>query len=246
MMPSRRSSGVRREMRKNAPRILKDPVSCVDSSFKDTGTSRRRESTGEGSRGVRRMRPFRNAAASTMRSCTVIDGRFGQDRRHVRDRVQLHPFDGGMGSAAGRSHDYGFDAGGVEKSRVHPRSVAHVVGSAAEGLGGCAVEGADYRSFLRNFKGISDEKWANRGLERGVGGAEATDDLLKLADYLCFGFAGDRPAFDLEFAGCGVGAQAFPALDRRGVERRRAYQRMRRALTQVAFERVEFSEKASH
>src|SRR5580765_5962047 len=67
-MPARFSASERSERRKNAPRILKEPVSCRDSSFRRTGAPRIAESAGDSSSGVLRIRPARKARAFSMKA----------------------------------------------------------------------------------------------------------------------------------------------------------------------------------
>src|SRR5271156_4893029 len=76
-MPPRRSASVARERRKNAPRILNEPVICSDSSFNQVGTPSFADSPGDASTGVRRMRGRRNSRASLIRSrlsCGIAEG----------------------------------------------------------------------------------------------------------------------------------------------------------------------------
>src|SRR5579863_7595153 len=119
MTPSRRSSGVSFEIRNSAPRILKDPVSCIDSSFIHTGAPTILDNPCENSSGVRRTRPRRNSAASSISAARLsavvllikIYRRLRQNRSDLRDRFEFHPFDRRMRAGAGRSDDYGFDTG---------------------------------------------------------------------------------------------------------------------------------------
>jgi hypothetical protein len=71
-MPERRSASESFDSLKSAPRILNEPVTCRNSSLSQTGTPAIAERAGENSIGVRRMRPLRNAIASSTRSSLNI------------------------------------------------------------------------------------------------------------------------------------------------------------------------------
>ena len=83
-------------------------------------------------------------------------------------------------------------------------------------------------------------------MESGVFGGQRVGNRLDFGYRLRFGFAGDGAAFDLHFAGRGVGAEAAAAAEHGGMERRRPDQRMRRARAQVAFEFAEAGEERAH
>src|SRR5262249_27883325 len=115
--PRRLSSGVSARSRKNAPRILKEPVSCCDSSLSDTGTPAASESGRDSSMGVRRTRP-----SSARRASRIIAMSSGGMRPLLYFRISDR---GSLDVEAQASRNLGADA------LCEPRRVG---GAAARGL----------------------------------------------------------------------------------------------------------------
>ena len=146
-------------MRNRAPRILNDPVNCIDSSFIQTGTPTAfrkppaKIRLGFGGRGQ-----LRNRSGFPNQFIHKIPPRSSrQNRGNLRHRFHLHPLHRRVRPAAGRTHDHRLDPRGLQQRRVHPRRIAHIIRLASQYLPRRSIERPHNRRVPRDFKRIAHE-----------------------------------------------------------------------------------------
>ena len=93
---------------------------------------------------------------------------------------------------------------------------------------------------------VADEEGPHGGAKIRIFGGQPVHDGLNLGHGLRFGLPGHRAALNLHGGRGRIGAEAGPAAEQGGVQRRRANQRVGRPRAQLAFQYAEPGEEVAH